>query len=450
MKRITQLSLLLLLPIVLFVAGCSKEKMKELNIDPNNPVAVPDNLLLPSAQAGMAYALGGDVARFVSIFMQQTQGTDRQFEAIDGYSFTEGDTDNLWRFNFYGGAMNDLHILIGQADASGNKHYAGIARLLMAHSLMQMTDLFGAIPYSDAFKGAATLKAKYDTQEAVYASIRSLIAAARTDLSGAGGGLLPAGDDLIYGGDTDQWLKFADVLEARSWLHVALRDNTAYAKALAAITAGKGFASSGDNATFIFGTSQTSAGPWYQFVQQRAGYISYPGNAMGDLIASLSDPRDANFATIADGGETGLGAPNAALVLASYAEQKFIEAECLKATGDNAGAKAAYLAGIQASMNENGVTSGNAATYLAQANVDIDAANLTMENIMTQKYLALFASPEVFNDWRRTGFPTLTPTVVGGKIPVRFPHPESERLYNGENLPANASSPNEPVWWDAN
>ena len=75
------------------------------------------------------------------------------------------------------------------------------------------------------------------------------------------------------------------------------------------------------------------------------------------------------------------------------------------------------------------------------------SATVTLENIITQKYIALFTTAEPYSDWRRTGFPNLTPNQESQtkKIPVRLITPKSERTLN-----ANAtvvSSMYTPVWW---
>jgi hypothetical protein len=49
----------------------------------------------------------------------------------------------------------------------------------------------------------------------------------------------------------------------------------------------------------------------------------------------------------------------------------------------------------------------------------------------------LYADPEVFTDWRRTGFPVLTPT-TGTAIPRRLVYPQSEFDLNS-NTPKNGT-----------
>jgi hypothetical protein len=62
---------------------------------------------------------------------------------------------------------------------------------------------------------------------------------------------------------------------------------------------------------------------------------------------------------------------------------------------------------------------------------------------------------EAWSDWRRTGFPKLTPTnypgnVTGGTIPVRLRYPTNEVAGN-PNYQTGATLPDDfttKVWWD--
>lgn len=84
-----------------------------------------------------------------------------------------------------------------------------------------------------------------------------------------------------------------------------------------------------------------------------------------------------------------------------------------------------------------------------------------MEQIQTQKWLILFLEDEyeIFSNWRRTGYPNLTPTnypgnLTGGKIPTRFVIPDSEGIYNTDNFyeardrQGGTNTLSSVVWWD--
>ncbi len=87
-------------------------------------------------------------------------------------------------------------------------------------------------------------------------------------------------------------------------------------------------------------------------------------------------------------------------------EVKFIEAEARALTND-AGTEDAYNQTIDLSFEQLGIP--GATTYRAQTSVAFSTARSSaVEKIINQKYLALYLQAEVYTDWRRTGFPTLT------------------------------------------
>lgn len=65
---------------------------------------------------------------------------------------------------------------------------------------------------------------------------------------------------------------------------------------------------------------------------------------------------------------------------------------------------------------------------------------------MTQKYIALFTNIQAYTDWRRTNFPSLTPSGTNTQIPRRMPTPQSERIVN-PNARVNINI-YDRVWWD--
>ena len=99
--------------IVLFAsmfASCKKDFL-EVNDDPSQVLDVPPALLLSTIEGQLAYSMGGDAARITGVFMQHFTGASRQFAQYQIYSVAPSDVDNLWRFNLYGGALQDLHLL---------------------------------------------------------------------------------------------------------------------------------------------------------------------------------------------------------------------------------------------------------------------------------------------------------------------------------------------------
>lgn len=462
MKYLKIITTAILLSGVLFSTSCKKWIDPAINESPNDPLNAPLNLLLPSVQGALGYVMGGDVSRTTSLWTQHHAGIDRQSIGMDNYVLNEGDVDNAWRFNLYGGPMTDLKIMMDKADAAKALHYKGIAQVLMAYTLGVTTDLWGDVPYSEALKGQDNLHPKYDTQESIYTAMQTMLTDAVKNLKAPAGDIEPGGDDLMYGGDASLWLGFANTLRARYYLHLAKQDAGNYAKAIAALKDGAIADNSGD-ANITFGSTEPEGNPWYQFMSQR-GDIAM-GKAFIDLMNGMNDPRLPVYAEVNDSGEyagsaagdpTGnvstLGAYytsiNSPVPLATYVEAMFIDAEAKFQTGDKAGAAASHNAAVIASLDRFSVT--DSAYIKSQASED--ASTITLDKIMTQKYIALYTQFETFNDWRRTGIPALTAAKnnsTGGAFPRRFPYPLSERLNNAANYKADPGKDlTKRVWWD--
>jgi hypothetical protein len=202
-----------------------------------------------------------------------------------------------------------------------------------------------------------------------------------------------------------------------------------------------------------------NANPLYSFLSARAGDLGI-GPVLISLLNTKNDPRRAAIgdklkATDTIKSSTGFGSfytsANSPIVLCSYTELKFIESEANLRLGKNTEAKAAYVDAVKASLSSYGVSQADADAYVAQASV-VPSGNITLQDIMEQKYIALYTQFESYTDWRRTNFPTLTP-VKGSAIPRRFPTPQNQRLFNGANVPAGGTETTtwiyKPVWWDA-
>lgn len=489
MKRLKILNVLLVFGLLIAESSCAD--FLDVNTDPNNPSSVPENLQLSALESNFSYNIIGNTAvRIPSHWVQQLS-----FNGVppsdDNYDVDESDVNNLWEFWAYTAVMNNTRKLYTQADADSNFAYSGIARIIEAWTLNVVTDLWNEAPYSEAFNPSNTTPA-YDNQEAIYNNIFALLEQAIEDLQ-KDSPMTPSQDDLLYNGDLTKWLRLAYVLTARVNIHLTeAPNNDATTRAQNALDALKnGFMSNDDDADFAYYDKTGEENPWYQWVidgkwdtrdQLSANYVN--------LLKSLDDPRlpiqarpigavDNNGLVIGadlsnpeyDGhanGEQGEGAVNissigsfysaadAPLNWISYAEAKFIQAEATFITQGANAADPVYRDAIRASMSKLGVSSADAENYINNRPALTDATAL--EEIMTQKYIANFLSLDVYNDWRRTGYPQLTPVTnevktPSGIIPVRFPYPASELNNNSANVkntgvPVGYGSMEIPVWWD--
>jgi hypothetical protein len=445
---------------ILIMLACSCEKWidPKMNVDPNNPTNVAMPQLVAPIEANLAYITGGEIARWDCVWMQQIAGIQSQSAENDIYTLGESDATNAWSYNLYCPGMISTKILIDKATASNSPHFAGIGKILMAYHLGVTTDQWGDIPYSDAFNGLKLeFQPKYDTQEQIYATIFKLLDEAIADLGASSSVFSPDVEDLIYSGDLSKWTKTAYALKARYNLHLAKRNgSSAYSNAMAAVA--NSYTSNDDDFKFVFGTAYNNSNPIYQSEQERTGYYSASATYM-DMLSAVNDPRKEVYFDGTVGSKPGEPDANAAVIgaayassespvyLISYAEIKFIEAESrFKLNAADPLAVTAYNDGLKASLEREGVYDD------AWFNTNkITQANISLEKIMNQKYLSSFLQIETWSDWRRTGFPTLALATgaVTPEIPRRLPYPDSERLYNGVNMPQGLTIISR-VWWDVN
>ncbi|MEN8123149.1 MAG: SusD/RagB family nutrient-binding outer membrane lipoprotein, partial [Bacteroidota bacterium] len=186
------------------------------------------------------------------------------------------------------------------------------------------------------------------------------------------------------------------------------------------------------------------------------GAVNGTAGVAADGSGSNTDLGENNF-------YTGMKSP---IVLISYAEVKFIEAEAqflanggtATSVGSNATCYAAYMEGITANMDKMGISEEDRDLYLSDPLVDVGEVNLTLQLIMKEKFIAMFLNPESFTDYRRYDF---DPNVFNGlELPEdhhvdragqwvrRASYPSSEFSRNGDNVEAVQKDVTVPVWWD--
>ncbi|MTI33029.1 SusD/RagB family nutrient-binding outer membrane lipoprotein [Cytophagales bacterium RKSG123] len=244
-----------------------------------------------------------------------------------------------------------------------------------------------------------------------------------------------------------------------------MNEASAASDALAALKAG-GFNSSADNAAFKF--SENGANPLAQFNSNRKGDMGM-GEFIIDLMNEKEDPRiNLLFTPNADGQVVGWPAKledrvtgfayaelgpywankETPFLFASFSEAKFIEAVALvRSEGVNEEANEAFKAAIEASMQWVGVEEEAIAFYIEELNL-ADTKEAAIKQIIEEKYVSLFNHPEAFNDWRRTGYPELTPTTDNfADMPRRFPYPQTEVDFNVNTPKENGLT--QRVWWDS-
>ena len=479
MKRTKSLLSILFAGAILAGTGC--KKYLDVNKDPNDPLTVPESLILPDVQLTTSTQIVGGINGTTAAYWMQQLSINQTPPDIETYRILDNDVDNTWSFYLYPNVFESLKVMIDQAEGAGHSEYAAIGKTLFAFNLAITTDLWNAVPYSQALQPTAIPKPKYDDQETIYKGIQSLLDSALYYVAKPASKIAPGSDDLLYGGDMDLWKKFIYSLKARFYLRLTKAPGyTAATQADLALAAlANGFASNDDNAAEAYAGGSQQETPWYENTLPQAGGVVLAKSFVDSLIAR-NDPRLPIIATKGKGGTyngrpsgtstttdyTAYSAVNlfyggslpldpdntagaaAPLYLMTYSELLSIQAEATFIKSGAAAAQPIYEAAIGAHMDMLGVSTTDKAAYIASRPL-LTASN-AIEQIITEKYVAGFLSIETYNDWRRTGFPTLTlaqnPFIPS--IPRRWPYSFTEVQTNPQPEQSGVT-PQSRVWWDA-
>lgn len=393
-------------------------------------------------------------------------------------TYEEVDYSSRWS-NLYG-TMTDAYDLVRFSQEIGASNHEAIGKLVIAMNLSMAADSWGSVPYSTGFTGEI-IQPSYDPAEQVYSTVFNLIdESIQLINSGSDSGTPDSEKDLIYAGKMDQWLKLAYGLKARYLNHFSKKSTYDPDAVLAAVS--QGLEGNSDDAQLTFFDVRN---PWAQAAINNDnlvldGWLSEQLiNAMNGITFGVPDPRLPLITEpFDDGGQMIFrGTPNGAgrrgdgtvqeevylettgfysteeapLILFTYSEQKFIEAEAAFRSGDKDRALTAFMAAIRSNMEKVGVAENDIDGFLQERYPGIDASSLTLQQIMDEKYLALFLQPETWNDARRVDYQytdfALPANANLNEYIRRLEYPDSEKSRNGSNVPSIGGL-TDPVFWD--
>ncbi len=453
--------------LVLAFAFSSCQEYLDVNDDPNRVQDVPFENLLPTV-IERASAAHYSVARSSGVVTQQIGFNTGTYPKIIGSSAA-------WESTYLHVFPNCVE-LIDKATALDAWHYVGIAQILMAENLGLLTDSWESVPYSEALKSTNNLTPAYDSQTALYRDINSLLDDAIANLNKTSAYKVSEEGDLIYKGNIEKWLRVAHTLKARYALHLSNKglNNQEILDDLIA----NGLESNSDD--WQLGYNDVNNNSWYIVAKNNntgnytvaiGGYLVYLLKANDDpRLYSIVDtnglggdePVGASPADLSYGSDahnthfketsTWLSSINSPYQMLTFAEAKFIEAE-IALPIDKAIAYQAYLDGIAANMEKMGV---NSAAYLESPTVAVGMNNLTLSQIMVEKYKATYLMPETWVDMRRynydsniyTDFAVPDPdSVINGAI-YRMEYPSSELSRNSTQVNKVLKENTEKMWRD--
>lgn len=484
MKNIKNKIIGALFLVALVVSGC---EFGDTNEDPSSVISAPINQQLTSLTVNVGFLAGSDLNRFSSLMMQhysgQTVGATTQTQFYEQFQIVGSDLNNVWS-SIYATVLNDAENVINGATASNSPHYSGVAKILKAYTYQLAVDTWGSIPYSDTQKLAANVKPKYDTDEAIYANLISLLDEGIAEVNATTSAISPGTNSTIFPGTFTttraNWIKLANTLKLRIFLHYSEKDATfAKSKIDALVNSGAPMmASNSDNFQMNFVDAANARNPIDQFETNRAGNLVVNAKLI-NLMNAKTDPRRqfyftqfpagsglyvgavagapagpgnySKFHTYLRGTLTGTTYSGAAPIrMLTFAEYNFIRAEAALRFGSPGSAQTFFQAGIRASMESAGVAAADITTYLT-ANGTLAGTNAQqLEQIITEKYIANYGVVlEPWSDWRRTGYPTLAlpSNAVTTFIPRSLFYPQSEIDLNPENA-TQKKDMSARVFWD--
>ena len=412
---------------------------------PTAPTTATSTQRLVATQSKLWQMVNGDLARITSMFVQSMAGVGNQYQVYDKYSIDAG-TNGDFTTPYGGAGLIDLKRIEADSRAAGDKTMLGISLVMKAWLLSVTADIWGDAPYTEAAQPDQFPTPKYDPQQVVYDSLQNALSDAITNLT-AGTGAGPSAAELVYKGDRAKWTALAHTLKARLYLHVAEKDPTAYAKALA--EANQGISSNAGDYVTVQTSTAGEQNDWYQFqvVGSRTSYMR--AGAFGvNLLTSTSDPRLNELYQKSTSAPTVVGAtPGQSLTsamgnvsakrladtygqpLVTYNENLLIKAEALFKAGNTQAALD--------TVNKERAAWSTAVSWHTAITLTPVAGPVTLEQIMNEKYTVLFQNIESWNDYKRTCLPKLTPGNGAVAIPGRLLYPTSERQTNGANVPVD-------------
>lgn len=191
----------------------------DTNVDPDRVDAnlLTPNYIFPGAVTGTHAIQARNLNAFAGVQMNSLAGNSYAFGTpfVDDYTpnITSGYNATIWDTMFRN--VTNFQTIIDYNDPSGDySKYKAMSMIMKAYYVQILTDLYGDMPYSEAFKRELNLSPKYDKGEDIYkASIADLESAVQMITSGTGTN--PGSADIVFAGDMAKWSSFANAIKLR-------------------------------------------------------------------------------------------------------------------------------------------------------------------------------------------------------------------------------------------
>ena len=461
MKKLTSYTSFLL--SLLFVVACTDD-FEELNTSPNQAteVSVTPDLLLPFVIEKPVDLTRGSNIRNERLNldggMLWIQHFARRVYTYEGdtYSPSNDLANNTWEKLYTESLLNAERIrILATSEEQANAHYEGVALVMRSWVFSLLTDIFGPIPYTQAVAGKAEeeiLKPAYDPMPVVYEGVINDLDQAVALLAQDA---KPIAGDILFDGDIERWIKFANSLQLKLLNRASSADNFSIdiAAKMTEVMERPIFTGNDDFAFLAHSATRPSNNEWNEVIVN-GGRDDWRASAtLVDALNELNDPRVEVFFNPTSGGVYA-GMPNGlpdALALEYTAEASFIGNAMWEPTAPSVIMSYAELQFVLAEAALRGTIAGDPKAYLDEAiNASFDQYGLetpagyldgqpaTLENIMFQKWIALYGQGvEAWTEYRRTGLPDImrkdpnAALLNEGVLPTRLTYPQTEYSLNG-------------------
>lgn len=414
--------------------------------------------------------------------------------------------------NAYPNEINELGIVLKTLGTSAaNVNLVAEAKIWRVYCFSRLTDLYGDVPFSQAALGydSSVYKPAYDAQKDIYAGLLAQLDAAAQSLDASKATY--GSSDLIYGGATDKWKKFAyslmlrlgmrmtkvDITSAQSWVTKAIAGGIITQDADVAKVAYVGSGQTINMNPLVYdlwnndyiaqnGNTNTEGGKYQDVfinylqatsdprlpvisIVYNGGVADTTSSIQKGMPANINNVKPANFVTYSEPNPKTVLLLNSPRLVFTASESYFLLTEAaLRGWYSGATASSLYQSGIQAALRQWTIIAGSAGTipsaavntYVANNPLNIAGSfDQQMQQIYTQFWVSVFPdAEEVFASYRRTGYPALVPNnypgnATGGKIFRRMLYPISEQNLNASSYAAAVARQGSDdllthIWWD--
>jgi hypothetical protein len=480
MKKIKNITVFSLVLILLGLGSCT-ENFDQMNVNPNAATVVPASNVFLQANLVIAGTLFGER---LDVYYAGSYAGHTAAIGTGDYEYRVDINNSIWRSMYIG--MTYYVDAMRLAEAEGNTNLYAAALTMKAYAAQQTTDMWGDIPYSEAFRlEEEIIYPKYDSQKEVYTLILQELKTAAETFANGTGDIGPG--DQIFGGDVSKWIKFCNSIRLRAANRISIVDEATAKSVMSEIADLPMLEGVDDNAYWWFPGITPDQEFWYERMGAADGNKTDQYRTNFELVSRLKANNDPRLPVYVDKNKYGQyngyrfyngqtkdtlnngnnvshigdrfnNDPAGFSPFMNCAEVYFTKAEAFERGLLSGNAKTAYETGIRKSMEENGISGAAVDAFLAQPNVAWGAGTMSnLEKIRTQKWISLFKqSVEAWSESRRTDVPLMTG--VSENYALSHNRPPFRMAYADEEKSLNTSFPTSvvesdifygtQVWWD--